>query len=170
MILDRDALGRNSLGHANVHVDTEIAACGLFALTGEAATLSYDLLAGGSIVAGTFSRGKWRALQDEIAAERAAERAARGADKGRRRAQAQAAAQAERDRRRAAWARTDAADAQAAGGRALSAALAAAAGAQWVQELARHTVALHGLALAAKAQADARAQDEDEALALLLAA
>src|SRR5436305_3917219 len=84
-------------GKASIDLDAEVAACGLFSLTSAGAFLSYELLGGGgTIVAGTFSRGRWRALQEEIAAEQAAQRAARAADKRRRRAQAQAAAQAER--------------------------------------------------------------------------
>jgi hypothetical protein len=159
-------------GHAIFDLETEVAGCGFFTFTGGPYTfLSYDLLGGGgTIVAGTFSRGKWRALQDELAAEREARRAALAAERKRRRALARAAAAAVRARARAARARVDEADAAAAGARALADALAVAAHRQRAQDLLRHTAALHALAGAAQAEARAKAQDEDETIALLLAA
>jgi hypothetical protein len=160
------------LGQATVDLGTEIAGCGFFTWTGGPFTfLSYDLLGGGgTIVAGTFSRGRWRALRDELAAEREARRAARAGAKKRRREAAEAAAAAVRVRAQAARARADEASAAAAGARALADALAAAAHRQRAQDLARHTAALHALACAAQAEARAKAQDEDDAVALLLAA
>jgi hypothetical protein len=160
-------------GVASVDLDTEAAGCGIFTLTGGPYTfLSYDLLGGGgTIVAGTFSRGRWRALQDELAAEREARRAALAAERKRRRALAQARAAAARARAQAARARADQANAAAAGARALADALGVAAHRQRAQDLVRHTAALHALACAAQADARAEAQDEDDdAVALLLAA
>lgn len=155
-------------GQATVDLSAEIAACGLFALAGEP-SLGHDVTnIGGAIAAGTFSRGRWRALQEELAAERKAERDEVAAQRRRRRAQAQAAARAARERAQAARAQIAQANAAAAGARVLDDALAAAAGVRRSQNLMRHAATLHALAVAA--QARAQAQDEDEALALLLAA
>jgi hypothetical protein len=158
-------------GFAAIDLGSERAGTGLFACTGIRADLSYELLGGGgTIVAGTFSRGRWRALQDEIAAAQEAQRKAVAARKRRRREQAQAAARAQRVRVAAARAQAAEADAAAAGQRALADALVVAAGVRRTQDLMRHTVALHALAAAAQAKSRADAHDEDEALALLLAA
>jgi len=162
-------------GKPTIDLDTEVAACGHFALSGEGAFLSYDLLGGGgAIVAGTFSRGRWRDLQEQLAAEQAIERKAVAANRRRRREQAEAAARAERERAWAARAEVDQANAAAAGERALADALAVSAGVQRAQDLMRHTVALHALAAAAQASAHAKTRadaiDEEEAIALLLAA
>ena len=95
-------------GQATIDLDVEVAACGLFALTGGPSLYSYDLLGGGgTIVAGTFSRGSWRELQAEIAAEQAAARAAVAAERRRRRDEAQAAARARQEHSRAQRARVD---------------------------------------------------------------
>jgi hypothetical protein len=159
-------------GFASLDFETEVAGCGRFTFTGGPYTfLSYDLLGGGgTIVAGTFSRERWRALQDEIAAEQAAARAEIAARKRRRREQAQAAARAKQERIRAAHAAVEAANATAAGERALADALAVGARVTRAHDLMRHTAALHALAVAAQVEARTKAQDEDEAIALLLAA
>src|SRR5947209_5471296 len=74
---------------------TEVVSSGRIVWTGSPAYLSWDFAGGGSAISGgTFSRGKWRALQDEIAAERKAKRKAAAAERDRRRAAALAAAAA----------------------------------------------------------------------------
>jgi len=156
-------------GEAVNSSEHEIARNGLFTFSGEQAFLSWDYLGGGgAIVAGTFSRGRWHALQEELAVERESERRKRAEEKRRRRGAREAAAAAERERRAAAWARIDAANTAAAAERALSHALAVAAHIARERDATRHAATLHGLAITA--QDKARAQDEEEALALLLAA
>lgn len=163
------AAGSFALAGQAAGLEGEVAGCGVFTFAGFPSLYSYDLLGGGgTIVAGTFSRSRWHALQEQWAADAAARRKARAASQRRRRELAQAAAAAERERTRAARARTEAANAAAAGQRALSDALAVQDGVRRAQELMRRTGALHALATAA--QASRRAADEDEALALLLAA
>ena len=72
-------------GSPTIDLGAETANCGLFAFTGAPSLDSYDLLGGGgTIVAGTFSRGRWRALQEQIAAEQEAGRKAIAARKRRR--------------------------------------------------------------------------------------
>ncbi len=188
MILDRDALGRNSLGHASgiplaagrgSFAETGAAAafeavlaapCGLYAFTGEGAFLSSDLLAGGTIVAGTFSRGKWRAIQDAIAAEKAAEErrvaAARRKRQQERDAGAVVARAAALDRR----AQEDQANAGAAALRSAQAAAAISSHRQQLGVLMHQAAILHAAADRAHANELAAQQDEAEALALLLAA
>jgi hypothetical protein len=156
-------------GEAVNSSEHEIAGNGLFTLSGAKAFLSWDYLGGGGAIgAGTFSRGRWHALQQELAAERESERRKREEEKRRRREAREAAAAAERERREAAWARIDVANAAAAAERALSHALAVAAHIERERAAMRHAAVLHALAIAA--QEKARAQDEEEALALLLAA
>ena len=156
-------------GEPVISADTEIALAGSFALSRIDTFLSWDYLGGGgTLVAGTFSRGRWRALQEELAAERESERRKRAEEKRRRREAREAAAAAEREHREAAWARIDVANAAAAAERALAHARAVAAHIERERNATRHAAVLHALATAAQEQA--RAQDEDEALALLLAA
>jgi hypothetical protein len=165
------AAGSFALSGQASGLEGEVAGCGAFAFTGFPSLYSYDLLGGGgTIAAGTFSRGRWRALQEQLAADAAAERKARQESKRRRRELAQAAAAAERERARAARARTAAANAAAASRRALSDALVVADDVRRARELMRRTGALHALATAVKARQHSADEDEDEALALLLAA
>jgi hypothetical protein len=156
-------------GEAIVDLDAQIAACGFFSWGSPFTFLSYDLLGGGgTIAAGTFSRGRWRALQEELAAEREAEQREREEERRRRRAAREAAAAAERERRQAERARIDAVNASAAAERAFAHALAVAAHIEWERAAMQHAAILHALALGA--QERAHAQDDEEALALLLAA
>ena len=152
------------LGAGDVDVDTEFAGCAAFALTGEPSLWSYDLLGGGgTIVAGTFSRGRWRALQES---SRPSGRPPAGPPAGKvPPARTGAGRRQRRAGTRPARARADAGSPCGRGlRRALADALAVAAGVRRSQELMRHTATLHALAAAAQER------DEDEALALLLVA
>ena len=155
-------------GGAATDLDTEVAEPGFYALSGSA-FLSHEFLGGGGTLSGgTFSRGRWRALQDGIAAERESEARTRARDLARRRAAAKRAATAAKAARDAARAREDAVNAGLARDRALAGALDAVTGARSVSGVADGSARLIHAARTARALADAR--DEEEALALLLAA
>ena len=148
----------------------EAAATGSFTLTGEASLWSYDILGGGgAIVAGTFSRRRWRALQDELAAERTAGQQAR--ERKRRERHAAAVRQAALRQAELAVMRAgaDAAHVQFIRGQDLAGALAAFAAAHdAAATLGQHSARIN--AATAHAHAQAALRDEDDAIALLLLA
>jgi hypothetical protein len=149
---------------------------GAFTLTGEPVYQSYDLLGGGSAISGgTFSRGRWHKLLDEIARERAAQERsacdARLRQRAERRRRAQAAAELRRLGREAARAAAHehAAVLAAAHGE------AARAGLDAIRAAAERADAMAHVLRARRAQAAVNAaraaeRDEEDAIVLLAAA